>query len=116
MSAPFRHHPESSLFDDEAFGFTRGEYLYNRQRLYERLACAQLLDKEAMTLMFSWLGELKRFHDANAEPMHAYYFHHYDEILEQLRMRIRYDPNQRADCELALQQILAEMRKYENRA
>ncbi len=104
MNPYYKAESESALFDEDAFGFARGEFVDNRQRFYNRLACAQYFDTERFEAVVLWLASLKRFHEANAEPMPTSYFDDFEGIRNHLEIQSTYSPTQKKECLDALHQ------------
>lgn len=102
MNPYFKAHPDSALFDDEAFSAARAEFFENRDRFINRLACAQYFDTERFEAMLLGLESLKRFHEANSEPMRPTYFERADSIANHLEIQSRYSKTQKQECAAAL--------------
>ena len=102
MNPYFRKRPDSALFDADAFGFARAEFFENRDRFVDRLMCAQYFDAERFEAMLLGFAELKRFHEANCEPMLSSYFLHADGICNHLEIQMEYSATQKNECSEAL--------------
>ena len=102
MNPYYKAESESALFDEEALGFARGEFIDNRQRFWDRLACAEYFDAERFEAIILWLASLKRFHDANAEPMQLNYFNDFEGIRNHLEIQSEYSKTQKKECMEAL--------------
>jgi hypothetical protein len=98
----FKAHPDSALFDNEAFSTARAEFFENRDRFLDRLACAQYFDAERFEATLLWLESLKRFHEAHSEPMSPAYFERADSISNHLEIQSRYSTKQKQVCAAAL--------------
>ena len=98
MNPYFKDPPDSALYDEEAFGAARAEFFEVRDRFVDRLVCAQFFDSDRYEAVLLWLGVLKRFHEANAEPIPMTYFEPADLVTNHLEIQARYSKTQKSVC------------------
>jgi hypothetical protein len=98
----FKKTKNNDFFDDEAFGFAKGQLVDIRKRFLDRLACAQHFDMERFEALILWLKELKKFHDHRYEPMEDFYFDDFLSIKGYLEIQSKYSTNQKEECTEAL--------------
>jgi hypothetical protein len=94
----FRPPPESKLGDEEVCSHVRAEFYDIRSRFLNRLACAQVFDRERFEALLLWLDTLRRCCAVAGSPMAASDLDQFDTIAGYLEQEATYSRNQRAEC------------------
>lgn len=108
----FRAPRESELADDEVRSHVRTEFFDVRSRFLDRLACAQVFDRELFEALLLWLDALRRCSTAADLPMVASDFDQFSTIAGYLEQEATYSRDQRAECVAAHTQWLGVMHKF----
>ncbi|ADE53334.1 hypothetical protein [Coraliomargarita akajimensis] len=98
----FKKTKENAFYDEEAFGYARSQFVDIKKTFLDRLACAQVFDRERFEAMILWLEELKEFHEKNYEPMEEYYLDGFHSIQNHLEIQSKYSTDQKEECTEAL--------------
>ena len=83
-----------------------------RSRFLDRLACAQVFDRELFEALLLWLDTLSRCYAAADLPMASSEFVHFDKIAGYLEQEATYSRTQRAECVAAHAQWLSVMHRF----
>lgn len=103
---------ESKLGDDEVRSHVRSEFFDIRSQFLDRLACAQVFDRERFQALLLWLDALRRCYAAAGLPMAASDFVQFDTIAGYLEQEAAYSRDQRAECAAAYAQWLKVMSQF----
>jgi hypothetical protein len=102
----------TTLADDEVRSYVRSELFYVRSRFVDRLACAQVFDRELFDAVILWLDTLSCCYAAANLPMASSDFSQFDSITGYLEQAATYSRDQRAECATAHMQWIAIMRRF----
>ncbi|MGA2871113.1 MAG: hypothetical protein ABSF34_18380 [Verrucomicrobiota bacterium] len=108
----FRPPRESTLADDEVRSYVRAEFFDVRSRFLDRLACAQVFDRERFDAVLLWLDTLRRCYAAANLPMPVTDLDQFSVIASYLEQEATYSADQRAECAAAHSQWVAIMRQF----
>ncbi len=108
----FRAPRESELADDEVRSYVRSQLFDVRSRFLDRLACAQVFDRELFEALLLWLDTLRRCYAAAELPMAASDFDQFNRIADYLEQEATHSRDQRAECLAAHTQWLGVMRQF----
>jgi hypothetical protein len=110
----FFHPPrESDLADDEVRSRVRSELFDVRSRFLDRLACAQVFDRELFEALLLSLETLRRCYVAADLPMAASDFDQFSTIAGYLEQEATYSRDHRAECVAAQTRWLGIMRQFD---
>lgn len=108
----FRPPPESTLGEDDVRSHVRAEFYDIRSRFLDRLACANVFDRERFEALLLWLDTLRRSCAAAGLPMAVSDFAQFSDIASYLEQEAAYSRDQRAECAAAHRQWLDMMRQF----
>lgn len=108
----FRPPRESTLGEEEVCSHVRAEFYDIRQSFLDRLACAQVFDRDRFEALLLWLDTLQRCCAVGGLPMAASDFDHFDSIAGFLEQEATYSRNQQAECAAAHARWLGIMRQF----
>ncbi len=109
----FFHAPrESELADDEVRSRVRSDFFDVRSRFLDRLACAQVFDRELFEALLLSLDTLRRCYAAAELPMAASDFDQFNCIAGYLEQEATHSRDQRVECVAAHAQWVGVMRQY----
>lgn len=112
-SNPFFKPPnEASLADDDVRSRVRAEFYDIRHRFLDRLACAQVFDRERFEALVLSLDTLRRSCAVAGVAMAESDFDQLTDIVGYLEQEAIYSPDQRLECAAAHAQWLDIMRQF----
>jgi hypothetical protein len=109
---PFFKPPnEASLADDDVRSRVRAEFYEIRSRFLDRLACAQVFDRDRFEALLLSLEALRRSSAVAGIPLAESDFDQFRDIASYLEQEATYSRNQRQECAAAHAQWIGIMRQ-----
>lgn len=111
---PFFKPPRESTLGDEAVrSYIRAQFYDVRSTFLDRLACANVFDRDRFEALLLWLDTLQRSCTASGSPMLPSDFDQFDSIANYLEQQATYSRDQKTECAATHAQWLSIMRQYQ---